>query len=242
MSSNSTSNDSNDSNDIVIHASEFTEDVTGVPSNTSNASNTHEIQDHDEAMIPCEFCNEMVQFSEYENHLRPCSIRSTMFGQDFLVYRDEDTHGIYRINIGPAIAAFQNIGISSSNLDDDDVNGEEEGASDEHHTSIIMIPQIIPTLPMLITPSDSYAFNLLISDVIGNVVVGITNVDEVLLPQCAGEKADDVCPICQDAIPETQHVKTLCKHSYCDTCIRHWLAEHTTCPVCNQDQRELKAQ
>lgn len=193
-------------------------------------SNTTSLDDSEDTLIPCEFCNEMIRFNDYENHTRMCSIQSTMLSSDYIIYRDEETMDVYRINIAPALMAFQNMGIEGSNAG--------EAAIDPH--SMVLLPQIIPSVPALITPSDTHAFNILLSDMIGTVEVGIPDIDQVLYKQT--DFADDVCPICQDSIVEVDHVKTLCKHSYCAACIRQWLSRHTTCPVCNQDQRDLLQQ
>lgn len=200
----------------------------------TNIANIGDINDDiEDPFIPCEICDEMVRFSEYEAHLRPCSIRSTMFGSDFLMYRDEDTRDVYRIDIGPALMAFQNMNLrgigSNINLEISNLMTERD---------LIVAPQIIPILQTMIDPSDTQAINMLISDVIGTVEIGVPDIDLVL--NANTQPADDVCPICQDMIEDTKHVKTLCNHSYCDPCIRQWLARHTSCPVCNQDQRDLQ--
>ncbi|ADO13828.1 ubiquitin E3 ligase ICP0 [Saimiriine alphaherpesvirus 1] len=45
---------------------------------------------------------------------------------------------------------------------------------------------------------------------------------------------DDPCPICMDPITELTFCKTFpCLHPYCLPCMRTWLVQRNTCPVCN---------
>lgn len=184
----------------------------------------------DEPLIPCEFCDNLIGFAEYESHVRQCAIRTTLSQSQFLLYRDDDDRQVYRINIAPAIEAFQNMYMAQ--------NEDEAIGSNIPQTnirSLIVLPHIIPTIPEL---TDGYAINMLISDILGRVPVGLPDADSALEPNDG--PAQDVCPICQDNIDVTHHVKTLCKHSYCKPCIIEWFKEHVTCPLCNTDQRDIK--
>lgn len=81
-----------------------------------------------------------------------------------------------------------------------------------------------------------YEFNTYIADILGNVEVGISDVNEVSQlvdePNCNKE-----CHICLDPIRTPR--KLICDHMYCDTCITTWLAKNKTCPVCRKDLEEL---
>lgn len=60
-------------------------------------------------------------------------------------------------------------------------------------------------------------------------------------------KTDEVCAICLDNFAETDAKAApeaslseirRCGHVFCETCIHHWLSDHRTCPLCNQDVTE----
>lgn len=160
-------------------------------------------QSENDVQIPCEFCNEMIFFNEYEEHIASCFIRSNTIDQStFVIYRDVETNSIFRINITPLLGAINNLGINDG------------GAND-----------------------NEYAFNSLISEYLGNVDVGIENINDVV--QGCNDDADDICPVCRDTISPESHVKTLCKHSFCRGCITTWLSSHISCPICAIDLRNL---
>ena len=41
----------------------------------------------------------------------------------------------------------------------------------------------------------------------------------------------ETCPICQEGDCE---IKTICNHSFCETCLNTWLHTHNSCPYCRQ--------
>lgn len=83
--------------------------------------------------------------------------------------------------------------------------------------------------------TDDYESLTELCDRIGYHEVGVDNVDDVL--EAAAEAGTaGVCPICLEA-PEYQEWSALkvCRHAFCDPCIRRWLAGHKTCPVCKRE-------
>jgi hypothetical protein len=53
------------------------------------------------------------------------------------------------------------------------------------------------------------------------------------------EKVEDAeCPICMCEIKNK--ITTKCGHSFCETCIKTWCKNHSTCPLCRGDiQNEI---
>ena len=45
--------------------------------------------------------------------------------------------------------------------------------------------------------------------------------------------ACDACPICFDTIHDP--TTTDCKHTFCNTCLRAWLRDATSCPLCRYE-------
>lgn len=103
-------------------------------------------------------------------------------------------------------------------------------------------------MPLLQIPIiDDYQLNTLLGDLIGNVEVGVSNIDNVSSKMPISDcENGTVCPICQDAIntPESRNEvyrKTVCGHSFCDTCISKWLESSKKCPMCMCDLEEVAA-
>ena len=55
--------------------------------------------------------------------------------------------------------------------------------------------------------------------------------------------AEFICPICQEHAGntegETEWRRLACTHTFHRTCIDRWLGEHTQCPMCRADVREM---
>lgn len=97
---------------------------------------------------------------------------------------------------------------------------------------------------------DDYQLNTLIGELIGNVSVGVSDVDAVTtrmpVDQCPPAC---VCPICQDSVGGNDNSaegdvaanmcrKTVCGHYFCDDCISKWLETSKKCPMCMCDLEE----
>lgn len=79
---------------------------------------------------------------------------------------------------------------------------------------------------------DDYEMNTMIADMLGNVEVGVSDINKVStkveLPITTMN-----CGICLDNVNEPR--KLLCDHVYCDGCISTWLSKNKTCPSCRVD-------
>ena len=91
---------------------------------------------------------------------------------------------------------------------------------------------------------DDYETNMYLADLVGNVEVGvddINNVSKIIDKDTLDD--DTVCPICIENIKETDGIgscrELLCKHIYCDKCISKWWNTSKKCPVCKKDLEEL---
>jgi hypothetical protein len=89
-----------------------------------------------------------------------------------------------------------------------------------------------------------YEVNSMIAELLGNVPRGVPDTNAALLrvPDVAEAFTDvDKCPICYENLLDVAAdgsgvVRTArCNHSFCDACIRTWLAQNATCPVCMTD-------
>ena len=101
------------------------------------------------------------------------------------------------------------------------------------YDSISNINQL-PPYDDLFGPLDNYANLTNLSDQIGDVEVGIENLDNVL--DSIKLEEEIMCPICQNNHLEIKRTK--CNHDFCEDCISTWLSRKKTCPICLKDLDE----
>lgn len=92
----------------------------------------------------------------------------------------------------------------------------------------------LPSSGNLFDTIDNYANLTNLSDQIGDVEVGIENLDNVL--DSIKLEEETICPICQNNHLEIKRTK--CNHDFCEYCISTWLSRKKTCPICLKDLDE----
>lgn len=83
---------------------------------------------------------------------------------------------------------------------------------------------------------DGYEFNTYIANLLGNVDVGVKDINQVSHLVSENEHSTCDCYICLDKVKMPREL--LCKHIFCDTCISRWLQQNKKCPVCRLDLEE----
>lgn len=86
---------------------------------------------------------------------------------------------------------------------------------------------------------DDYELNTMLAELLGNVEVGITDIDKVSVKieqSSEEEQGEMTCNICLDTTNQPR--KLICEHTYCDECISKWLSKNKTCPTCRIDLEE----
>lgn len=90
--------------------------------------------------------------------------------------------------------------------------------------------------PSTAPATGSYERNLLLSELIGRVEVGVADIDAAAPVLPGPWTSADVCVICLDALASKSDLRrTRCGHTYCAGCIERWLSSHRCCPVCNTE-------
>lgn len=65
---------------------------------------------------------------------------------------------------------------------------------------------------------------------------GIKNPDRFLAGVQQGGSIDLECPVCMEQAMDARDLRKLsCKHVFCYTCIKRWLAVKGECPLCKRD-------
>jgi hypothetical protein len=92
---------------------------------------------------------------------------------------------------------------------------------------------------------DDYELNSMISDQIGRVEIGVSDIDDVAPVASQDVKlAEANCPVCMSEFKELLDDeinvrRTLCGHEYCDPCAQQWFKGHKRCPVCTTDVEDM---
>lgn len=90
---------------------------------------------------------------------------------------------------------------------------------------------------------DPYSYENLseLCDQLGNVKIGVKDIDEVSVPIVINteNKNDNNCSICLESYNYIQKQNdnyirkiNLCHHKFCNTCITQWLSSNKKCPIC----------
>ena len=173
--------------------------------------------DDDESWIPCELCETSVRWGEYNTHLQMCTLFS---GANELV-----------IPFSQIAMMMQRIMLADSNAGDGDV------------TNVASQPIIRYQVMMFandgetVTDTNEFEINTQIAEQVGNVEIGVDNIDDVIQDTVIEETQSDVdalCVVCQEYLSKCKHIvqTKVCKHLFCKSCISEWFKKSKKCPVC----------
>lgn len=168
---------------------------------------------NNDGLIPCELCSELIPFENYDAHVRFGCIRRQ--NQVRLLNFFDNEFGMISLNI-PYLVLNN---LNNSNINFVSFEAEEEVDMDENE------------------------FNTVLSEIVGNVEVGIENINDVCTKvEDVNEIKDEICPICYDSFSSIKCDKhqTLCNHVFCEQCIWTWLSKHKKCPICNTNLEDMK--
>jgi hypothetical protein len=201
----------------------------------------------------CSLQNSRLQLQNTYNHIQQ---------RTALMVRDDEDGRVYRVFIDDALRAFHALQSNILNpttqndannqvgnntfarnnetsTDSDIDSAHEDDPRDEEgyirtpqtHRSVVIIPRIIVG-PFENVQNDGYEFNMLLSESLGKVEIGMTDYTKALKPIENIDLKSEICPICYDNNVDTQ---TICNHVYCTSCISKWLKTNKTCPICKTD-------
>lgn len=203
-------------------------------------------------LIPCEICNQLIDFDEYNNHIDAC-LRGHRIARFFVTRRplpvaqsdgeeedsddEENSRRQHMQEINTFSRMFQhNSQITGTSLHDF-INDHFAGVSSPPARQVIWF-NVEQT-----SQSNSYENNLRLGELLGKVERGLTEeqLEQVACTTTCKEKLnlteDETCAICQENLNTTPEPLCLlaCGHKYCDGCIRTWLEKNKKCPVCMVD-------
>jgi hypothetical protein len=223
--------------------------------------------DDERTLVPCEFCEQMVYFDDYIQHAIQCRLQTNVTQQEqqdtnhmVLVVQDGEDGNTYRILLDDALRAFQehlhiSDDVNNTNTNEtSEISGDENESDEEDYRprgvqtqTIMVIPRLLATTPDAFHMND-YEFNILLSDRLGRVTVGVEDINAVIndVDEDKSFEESDICAICQETLIVCKNEKkikiseTICGHIYCHPCIESWLKVSKKCPVCQLDLQEMK--
>ena len=181
--------------------------------------------------IPCELCQELIHIDNFQDHTNSCIISG---GAQLLlnmnVEPETEENSIFSNN---HFYLNENIN-SNSDLGEENPQRRANQSEIFQNISREIVDNLISNILGVSNTNNENLSALL--ERVGVVEKGIDNIEEVSCLVSNDKKIN--CPICQ-AECKTPVRKTLCSHSFCDSCISQWLSKSKKCPSCMQDLEEL---
>tara|TARA_B100001057_G_C22766194_1_gene917748 strand:+ start:337 stop:1020 length:684 start_codon:yes stop_codon:yes gene_type:complete len=190
-----------------------------------------------ENLIPCEICNTLVNFDDYNDHLNTCSSPlNNMIFQNGLFsifniptnnsvnYESEESQETLESDDNIVNQEEYNINLGNNNdLNNHILNIFGNIVENIENNSFSFNSNIVNNLNL---EEDSYENLNNISESIGDVNIGVANIDKYL----KNLDSKITCPICCEDF--NSGVETVCNHQFCKDCITEWLNENNKCPIC----------
>ena len=183
-------------------------DVSEKDSHEMSCNNAFRMEEFSN-LIPCEFCEQLIDIEEYQTHIMNCYSIPELNMPNFNSALDINS----AVNFNPAL----------------DINS----MPDLNSLLELLNSGEFPFPPTLFNNS-SYSELTNIGNEIGNVVIGIDNIYNYLIPQTnIGFK----CPVCYEKKNETFIAK--CQHEFCMACTNEWFKNNKKCPICMNELDKL---
>jgi hypothetical protein len=199
-----------------------------------------------ETLIPCEYCNEFIEFDNYNLHISQCNnsinlinllengLNNIIIPIPIQATVNEEPVPVPAVPAVPVPAVpvpavpdlnsileqninnFMNTMINNNNND----NGNGNGVIMDFNE----------------TNDNNYDYLINLGNTIGNVNNTIEDIDTI------SNKIESLtlikCPICFKN--NNNNRKTLCKHIFCESCLKTWIQNSKKCPICMINLDEIQ--
>ena len=211
-------------------------------------------------LIPCEICEALIPSREYNDHVLRCLRLSRITG--FLLRQQR--HNESNDSNDSDDSEEPDESASTTAHDNDIVSYTRYFTTNSQVSRISLHDLINDHFNGVRQPSQSFVWfrttvgtrydanNIRLGDEIGRLSINRIDVGltEKQLKDCSYESFDaeelvisneDICPICHENLIEKTKKENgslrmlACNHIYCNDCIKTWLSNHKTCPVCKVD-------
>ena len=201
-----------------------------------------------ENLIPCEICDELILFNDYQNHIEQCRVIPSRINPFFS--ETEVLNVVDNINENPLARSIFNMFVGNLPEQQDDASGPIVEPPPAAQANITPNQANITPNQANITPNQNHFHNTILNifertlndinqsndelnyEQMSNLedhVVGISDINKV----SKIVRKDLKCPIC--SCEKTIIRETKCKHHFCDECLSEWLKSSKKCPICMID-------
>lgn len=217
-----------------------------------------------ENLIPCQFCDNLINFDDYQNHTTICMNRyhaspinilnniNTSNNAPLANYIDNiinqinhqttnnnnlnNTSNTSNINISNTNTSNANAIITNRNQDINSIFNQIQASIEPYISNIV---HYYPH-PVQLDDQDEYEQLRDLEEEIGDVKVGIVDFDKYLTSYKLIIPTE--CIICKNIYQEEDYFyKTKCSHSFCIKCSNEWFNQSKKCPLCMKDITEIKS-
>ena len=201
-----------------------------------------------ENLIPCQFCDNLINFEDYENHTTICMNRyqpipininniNTSNSSSLVNYIDNIITRINNRN-----TSNTNVSTSNTNPTITNINPNINSIFNQIHASLEpFMSNIVHYYPHPVQLDDQDEYEQLrdLEEEIGDVKVGIGEFNKHLTKYNLIMPTE--CIICKNTYQEEdQFYKTKCSHSFCMKCSEEWFNQSKKCPLCMKDITEIE--
>ena len=218
--------------------------------------------------IPCEICQELVPFSNYNEHCNNCLInRGRRMFSNFVYNTDLSS---FNSLFNRTLNEIDNLSTDNNEeMSEEDINVQTNEDTFDNVNNFVGVNEQMdnnlnneniatPVISLSRTPINAINISRrIITEIMSEILNEGENIGEDLMELSSRigvvekginniENVTSIvsdtekinCPICQTECV-SQVRKTLCNHSFCDECISRWLSKSKKCPSCMRDLEDL---
>lgn len=216
--------------------------------------------------IPCEICQELISFNNYNEHMNNCLIdRGSRMMLNFV---NNPNLSSFNTLINRTFNEIDNVTTDNNQeISEEDINVQTNEDTNNNNNELnlneeinnirnndnVDIRESVSSIGLNVSNISRGILTEIISEILNNdentgedlmelssrigvVEKGINNIE--IVTSIVSDSGKINCPICQTECI-TQVRKTLCNHSFCDECISRWLSKSKKCPSCMRDLEDL---
>lgn len=189
--------------------------------------------------IECNYCGDNIIINDYLEHISNC--KSNACNEYFNDYYSEDINyddAIQNISLRNNTFTEDEISTINDELFDDEFNPDDsEQLQDIEIINVISRNNINPDIHDIDPELRQYIIRTLNN--CEEFKVGLSNIKNYSERIKLEENTE--CVICLDKKTKGEEFnKMICNHSFCIKCSNQWFSNNNTCPLCNQNLRNLK--
>ena len=168
-------------------------------------------------LIPCEKCDTLIPFEDYNNHISICGLQVPIFYFPIPNNTNINTNG------------NPNEDDAEENTDENTIENTTHSLLEDINTLIQNNTNILNYLNSINPEVDTYEELSQLDENKVNQGISLNKISSV-------EEKEIDCPICFEKCTKINILN--CKHEICSDCSEEWFEENVKCPICAKDFTE----